>query len=72
MADGDSSRVWIVLEDIFIMISILSLWPMILGWQGIVWESAKYVAAVGLLIIFARRVRRYNVRREESSGPDRR
>lgn len=61
-------RIWIVLEDIFIVASVFSLWPMILGWQGIVWEYTKYVAAIGLVIIFLRRMRRYQVKKDLAQG----
>jgi hypothetical protein len=64
----DRSRLWIVLEDIFIVVSIFALWPAILGWEGWVWEVLKYAAAAGLLWIFIRRVQRYNRRRDASSN----
>ncbi len=64
----DRSRLWIALEDFFILVSVLALWPAILGWEGWVWEVMKYAAAAGLIWIFVRRVRRYNQRRGRSSG----
>ncbi|MBI2501750.1 MAG: hypothetical protein HYW07_00750 [Candidatus Latescibacteria bacterium] len=46
-------------EDIFIVLCILSLWPVILGWDEPVYEFALYVALAGLLVIFFRRVKRF-------------
>ena len=46
-------------EDIFIILCILSLWPVILGWEEQVYEFALYVALSGLLVIFFRRVKRF-------------
>jgi hypothetical protein len=46
-------------EDIFIILCILSLWPVILGWEEPVYEFALYVALAGLLVIFFRRVKRF-------------
>jgi len=68
MPDGNRTRLWIILEDAFIVVSVFSLWPMILGWQGFVWELAKYAAAVGLIVIFIRRMRRYQAKKDEELG----
>lgn len=46
-------------EDIFIVLCILSLWPVILGWDEPVYEFALYVALAGLLVIFFRRMKRF-------------
>ena len=53
------------IEDVFIIISIFSLWPVILGWQGILYQAILYRALIGLLIIFVRRVRRFKQARTE-------
>ncbi|MEE3234311.1 MAG: hypothetical protein VX294_09110 [Candidatus Latescibacterota bacterium] len=53
------------IEDIFIIISIFSLWPVILDWQGILYQAILYGALIGLLIIFVRRVRRFKQARTE-------
>jgi len=53
------------IEDVFIIISIFSLWPVILGWQGILYQAILYGALIGLLIIFVRRVRRFKQARTE-------
>lgn len=62
----DRTRLWIALEDLFILVSVFALWPSILGWQGWVWEVLKYAAAGGLVWIFVRRLRRYRERRAGS------
>ena len=65
MTEGpDRTRLWIAIEDMFILVSVFAIWPGILGWEGWVWEMTKYVAAVGLIWIFVRRLRRYQQRRE--------
>jgi len=45
-------------EDIFILVCILSLWPVILGWKGVVYQAVLYVALIGLVALFVRRLRR--------------
>ena len=62
MSNGDERRIWVALEDLFILLSIFALWPVILGWDGWVWEVLKYLAVAGLVWIFSRRVRRYKRR----------
>lgn len=46
-------------EDVFIVLCILTLWPVILGWDEPVYEFALYVALAGLLVIFFRRIKRF-------------
>ncbi len=65
MAEVDRTRLWMALEDAFIFVAIFALWPVILGWDGWVWEVLKYAAAGGLIWIFTRRVKRYKERAEE-------
>ncbi len=47
------------IEDIFIIACILSLWPVILGWQEPVYEAVLYLALVALVAILIRRIRRF-------------
>ncbi len=68
MAEMDRTRFWMALEDAFIIISIFALWPVILGWDGWVWEVLKYAAAGGWIWIFTRRVKRYKERAEEKKN----
>ena len=71
MSRGDERRIWVALEDLFILLSIFALWPVILGWEGWVWEVLKYLAVAGLVWIFVRRVRRYQRRpKGDGSGSD--
>ena len=61
-----------LIEDAFILLCILTLWPVILGWTGTLYEVLLYVALAGLLFIFVRRVRRFRASRvelENDSGP---
>ena len=54
-------------EDIFILVCILSLWPVILGWKGVVYQAVLYVALIGLVALFVRRLRRLT---RADRGPD--
>ncbi len=65
MPERESRPIWIALEDGFILLSVLALWPRILGWQGVVWETIQYVAVAGLIWILVRRVGRYKQKRGE-------
>lgn len=55
----EKKQLSVVLEDLFIFMSIFALWPIILGWQGWVWVILKYLALVGLIWIFFQRIKRY-------------
>ena len=57
-----------LIEDAFILLCILTLWPVILGWTGTLYEVLLYVALAGLIFIFVRRVRRFRKAREELHG----
>jgi large-conductance mechanosensitive channel len=54
-----------LVEDAFILLCILTLWPVILGWSGTIYEVLLYVALAGLVFIFIRRMRRFRASREE-------
>jgi len=45
-------------EDIFILVCILSLWPVVLGLKGPVYQAILYIALVSLIALFIRRLRR--------------
>ncbi len=68
--DSDRTRLWMALEDLFILVSVFALWPGILGWQGTVWEVVRYGAVIGLVWILVRRVNRYRGKRREARGGD--
>ena len=61
--DNLTRRRHIIIEDAFIILSILSLWPSILGWEGLFYDLLKYGALAGLILIFIRRVKRYGERK---------
>ena len=65
MEEGQNNRVGLILEDVFIVLSIFALWPGILGWDGAVWNLLQYAAVIGLVWIMVRRVGRYNQRSKE-------
>ena len=54
-----------LLEDLFIILCILSLWPTILGWDDPLYDLVLYGALAGLLIILFRRLRRFRRARDE-------
>jgi hypothetical protein len=54
-----------LLEDLFIILCILSLWPTILGWDGPFYDLFLYGALAGLLVIFYRRMKRFRQARDE-------
>ena len=60
--DNRIRRRQIILEDAFIVLSILALWPTILGWDHLIYELLKYGALAGLVLIFIRRIQRYKDR----------
>ena len=68
MDTEDRRRFWMAVEDLFIVLSIFALWPTILGWQGWMWEILKYLAVIGLIWIFVRRMDRYRSRRRRDTG----
>ena len=59
MVEPDPRRIWTILEWVFTMYCIFTLWPFVLGWEGWIWEIQRYVALAGLIWIFTRRVKRY-------------
>ncbi|MBK36513.1 MAG: hypothetical protein CME26_13425 [Gemmatimonadetes bacterium] len=65
MSEGESRRIWLVLEEVFLVLSVFVLWPRILNWPGLLWEVLQYLALVGLVWILIRRVRRYQKPRGE-------
>ena len=67
MEEGQNNRTGMILEDVFIVVSIFALWPGILGWEGAVWNLLQYAAVIGLVWILVRRVGRYNQRSKEGS-----
>lgn len=53
------------LEDVYIILSIFTIWPVILRWRHPFFEFAMYVALVGLVVIFFRRIKRFSQSRED-------
>jgi hypothetical protein len=60
--DTRTRRRQIIAEDVFIILSILALWPTILGWDHVVYDLLRYAALAGLVLIFIRRLKRYRDR----------
>ena len=53
-----------LIEDLFILLCIISLWPVVLGWTEAVYQYLLYVALAGLVWIFVRRIRRFHEARD--------
>ena len=53
-------------EDIFIILSIFSLWPVVLDWYHPLFEAVMYIALAGLVWIFYRRIKRFNEARRKT------
>ena len=49
--------IWI--EDGLIILSLLTLWPRILGWTGAIFPLLQYLALVVLVGILVRRIKRF-------------
>jgi len=47
-----------LVEDVLIILAIFSLWPTVLGWQGLAFKIIQYVALGILITIFVRRIGR--------------
>ncbi|HJP32075.1 MAG TPA: hypothetical protein QGF95_16140 [Candidatus Latescibacteria bacterium] len=56
----DSGKRGRFIEDLFILLCVLSLWPVILGWQHMLYEVLLYAALAGLVFVLVRRVRRFS------------
>jgi hypothetical protein len=54
-----------LLEDIFIILCILTLWPVILRWSHPAFEAVMYLALAGLVVIFYRRIKRFQKANKE-------
>jgi hypothetical protein len=48
------------MEDIFILLCVLSLWPVILGLKHFLYELLLYAALAGLIVVLVRRARRFS------------
>ena len=53
------------IEDLFILLCIISLWPVVLGWTEAVYQFLLYLALAGLVYIFFRRMRRFHAARDD-------
>jgi len=65
MPEQDPNKKSRLIEDLFILVSIVALWPVVLGWQGLAYEIMLYAALAGLVYIFFRRIRRFREARDE-------
>ena len=43
-----------LIEDIFTLLCIISLWPVVLGWTEAIYQYLLYIALAGLVYIFIR------------------
>ena len=54
-----------LLEDIFIILCILSIWPVVLGWKDPLYQFILYLTLAGLVTILVRRVNRFRRARKD-------
>ena len=54
-----SRPVGIWIEDFLIILSLLTLWPKILGWRGAIFPLLQYLALGALVWILVRRIKRF-------------
>ena len=59
-----------LLEDLFILLCILTLWPVVLGWQDAIYQYVLYAALAGLVFIFVRRINRFRAAERELDRDD--
>lgn len=62
-----------LIEDLFILLCIASLWPVVLGWTEPIYQYLLYAALAGLIFIFVRRIRRFHAARDalrDAEGDD--
>ena len=59
-----------LLEDLFILLCILTLWPVVLGWQEAIYQYVLYAALAGLVFIFVRRINRFRAAERELDRDD--
>ena len=59
-----------LLEDLFILLCILTLWPVVLGWQEAIYQYVLYAALAGLVFIFVRRINRFRAAERELDQDD--
>ena len=59
-----------LLEDLFILLCILTLWPVVLGWQEAIYQYVLYAALAGLVFIFVRRINRFRAAERELEERD--
>ncbi|MEW6753991.1 MAG: hypothetical protein AB1505_23880 [Candidatus Latescibacterota bacterium] len=64
--DSSQGRRARLAEDLFIILCILSLWPVILGWRHPVYQFILYLALAGLVVIFFRRLKRFRDVRDDA------
>ena len=63
-ASAEGKRSWRWVEDIVIVLAILTLWPTILGWSGMLYRVLE-IAALGVLVgILVRRIGRFRAERK--------
>lgn len=61
----DPERRTRLFEDLFILLCVLALWPVILGLHHILYELLLYAALGGLVFVLVRRVRRFSRARRD-------
>ena len=64
-SDSNGEKKGKLIEDLFILLCIISLWPVVLGWTEAIYQYLLYLALAGLVFIFYRRTRRFHQARDD-------
>ena len=65
--DSNKEKKSKLIEDIFTLLCIISLWPVVLGWTEAIYQYLLYIALAGLVYVFIRRIRRFHAARDAMS-----
>ncbi len=63
-APADGKRSWRWVEDIVIVLAVLTLWPTILGWSGMFYRLLEIAALAVLVGILVRRIGRFRAEKK--------
>ncbi|MFH1006529.1 MAG: hypothetical protein V1800_03365 [Candidatus Latescibacterota bacterium] len=61
---GAQEHSWRWAEDLVIVLAVLTLWPTILGWSGLMYRLLEIAALVMLVGILVRRIGRFRAEKE--------
>ena len=60
----ERKRPWWWVEDLVVILAVLTLWPRILGWPGMFYRVLEVIALGVLVAIFVRRIGRFRRKKQ--------